>query len=259
MSDPWNEAVGVTSVFSAAAYAYVAYRLSQRQVAPAAVLASRQFTLWWAGLSGTAVLGGAAVLLATLGWLTLPVAETAEFVIVLLDCAILWGLVGYLTYVYTGRYYLVPLSAFYAVFYVAVLYFEISEVPIGAHIQAGSLTLTYAHPVVLGPLVDFVVFGLLVPEFAGAFAYLSLLRSTRDPAQRYRITLVSLSILLWFSAALFIPSSPASWGLVKGLLEAGSALLTLAAYSPPHWVRERLSSSVAGAGGPDAQRVATTP
>lgn len=244
--DDWLIAVGLTALVAAGVYAFVGRRISQRPVPVEAQFAALQFNIWWYGLAADTGLGGVGVLLAAQGWLSFPLGLTLDIIDVLAAVAALWGLVGYLTYVYTGRHYLVPLSLFYFAFYASVLYFEFAQYPYAISVQNGALVLSYHSPG--GPiwLEAFVIFGLIVPEFAGAFLYLSLYFRAPDPTRRFRILLVGLSILLWFGGALLTPAT--FDGLLRNLVEVLAALLSLIAYAPPRSVRERLRLATLAAG-----------
>jgi hypothetical protein len=236
--DNWAVAVGATDLVAAAFYGYVGRRLSARTVAPDAQFAATQFTLWWYGLAASGIIIAIVNFASTFGALTFPLGMTAYFLTVVVDCLILWGLVGYLTFVYTGRYHLLELTAFYAAFYTAVLYYVFDSAPSSVGLSAGSIAV-HGTVVPPAPLVAFVIFGLIVPEFAGVVAYLSLYRRARDPTRRFRILLVGGGLLLWFLAALFTPGTAAVWGVVRGALEVAGGALSLVAYLPPARLRSR--------------------
>ncbi len=232
----------IVSLGVGAVYLYFAWRLSQRHVSAGARLASNQFALWWGGIGVTVFLTAVEVALAAGGALNLPGALTLYFLSVLIDCALLWGLTGFLLYVYTGRYRLLELSAFYVAFYVVVLYFVFARVPSGVAWLAGSVTLVYSAPAV--PALEVVVvLGLLGPEVVGAILYLTLARRLpAGSAARLRIWLVGGGILLWFAIDIFVPSSTAAWSLARSILQLVPGAMSLIAYYPPSWARARLSS-----------------
>jgi hypothetical protein len=240
VSDWTLVASAVVSIIAAIAYLYVASRIYRRQVSPGARLALAQFSVWWGGLGASSAIAAVEALLAFAGALTLDLAVALSLFVVLLDVIFLWGLTEYLTYVYTGRYYLAPWGAFYALFYFAALYYEILGHPYAVVVQNGVPTLQ-AQTVNDPLLVGFVLLALLGPEIVGAILYLSLLRRTRDPAHRYRIWLVGGGILLWFGILAFVPSTTVGWNLTKGILEIVPALLSLLAYQPPAGIRRRLA------------------
>lgn len=219
-------------------YGYVGYRLHRRQVSSEARLASTQFALWWGGLGVSTAIGGTELALALAGALSFPLALTFYLVVVLVDCAFLWGLVGFLLFVYTGKYHLLELTAFYAWFYVTLLYYVFTQVPSSVAVVAGSVNLQYAaHPIAV--LEAVLVLGLLGPELVCGILYFSLLRRTEDPARRYRIWLVAGGILLWFAIDVFVPSSTLPWALAKGVVQVVPGILSLFAFYPPAWARRR--------------------
>jgi hypothetical protein len=239
MTDAVLLATFLANVLGAFVYAYVGLRLYGRPVSPAARLAVAQFSVWWLGLGVSSALGAFEALLAYAGLLSLAAAFTLLLLVVLLDVVLLWGLVGFLVYVYTGRYHLLELGIFYAAFYVAALYYEILSAPYAVTVVAGVPTLSVlkvSNPI----LVGFVIIGLIVPELAAAIFYVSLLRRTRDRIQRYRIALVSSSLFLWFAVNVFVPTSTGTWTVAKDLLNVVPALLALIAYFPPESIRRRL-------------------
>lgn len=244
----WTVAIGIASLGTTGVYGYVGNRLFHRPVAPASRLAATQFALWWYGLAATAAITGVEALLEVAGVLSYPMAITAYLVSLLVAVAVLWGIVGYLTYLYTGRYYVGPLTVFYAIFYVAVVYYVFSEGPTGFAVTGGTVGITYAGT---GPLAlaVFVVVGLIVPEFAGAIAYLSLLRRTRDRTLRYRITMVGMSVLLWFLFSLLISGESGPASFARAIAGAGTAVIALVGLLPPAWIRDRLH--VAAVPGPE--------
>jgi hypothetical protein len=172
------------------------------------------------------------------GVLTYPLAMTLFLVSIVIIVASLWGLTGFLVYVYTGQYHLIEVSAIYIGFYVAYLFYFFSQTPTGVVIEAGSTVWRYAGtPNVLLELI--LVLLLLVPEIVAAILYLSLRRKTDDTGQKYRITLVGGGILLWFALELFVPATTIPWVVFRTLLLVLPALMSLAAYYPPSWARRR--------------------
>jgi hypothetical protein len=242
--DIWAYAIGTANLGATPVYAYVGQRLLQRPVPNAARLPAVQFSLWWVGLGVGSLISGLEGVAAGMGWLAFPAAYTAYLLSLLVDTALLWGLVGYLLYIYTGKYHLFELSAFYAVFYVAAIYYVIGREPYAVVLSAGIPTILY-HLNSSGPVFGFVAFGLLVPEIVASILYLSLLRRTTDRTRRYRIAMVSVS--LWMYFVLAFAGSPSSipaaetFGLVKALLEVVAALVSLFAFFPPEllqrWLR----------------------
>jgi hypothetical protein len=242
--DVWAYAVGTANLASTPVYAYVGWRLMQRPMPYAARLPAAQFSIWWIGLGVASLITGLEGIGGGLGILGFPSAFTAYFLTLLVDAALLWGLVGYLAYIYTGKYHLLELSLFYAAFYVAAVDYVIGREPYAVVLSAGVPTLLY-HFGDSGPVFGFVAFGLLVPEFVGLVLYLSLIRRTTDRTRRYRIGMVSVSLWSYFLLAFVgTPSSIAAaeaWNLLKAILDVVSALVALVAFFPPaplrRWLR----------------------
>jgi hypothetical protein len=241
----WLFAAGVANIAATPVYGYVGLRLYQRPVPDRARLPSAQFALWWWGLGWTGFIAGLEALLFSIGALTFPLAFTLYLLTVLGDCIILWGLVGYLLYLYTGKYHLLELSAFYAAFYVTVLFWVISSAPESVVLTGGRPALVYAHQLG-GPVLYAVLLGLVFPELIASLLYISLFRRTKDRTLRYRIAVVSAALLLYFGAGLFTPSGSGgaeAWNLLTALLEVGSAVLALFAFFPPEPLRRLLGVS----------------
>lgn len=233
---------GGASFVSVVVYAVVGRRLSQRAVASPSQLARDQFSLFWYGLAVLTLFGGLESLLAAVGAFSLDLDLLFLDLTLLGFCVAFWGLVGYLVFLYTGRYYLVPLSALYALAYVLLLDYVITAAPSGFMLTGGRVVTVYG-PAPGSSLTAVLVVILIVPEFLGAFAYLSLLARTRDRTLRFRISVVGLSLLAWFGTALIpIPSGSGgiAWGLAHPLVGAVAACLILVAYYPPAWVRSKL-------------------
>jgi hypothetical protein len=235
---PTAVAVVVVSAVATAVSSYVAYRISRRRVSPEFRLASAQFSLWWGGVGASVALTGLEVVLAALNVLPFPLAMTFYLISIIIDCAFLWALTGFLIYVYTGRYHLLEVTFFYAAFYAFALYWILAQAPYAVTLMAGIPTIEYSVSPILA-LTIVILVGLLAPEIGGAIAYLSLLRRTQDHTARYRIALVGSSILLWFALDAFIPGTTTAWVLAKSLLEVIPGLMSLFAFMPPEWARRK--------------------
>jgi hypothetical protein len=248
-------ATALASWAIAVVYGVVGYRLYLRPVSDEAQFARAQFSIWWYGLGISAAMTGLESVLAAGGVLSLAEAVTVSLITVLIDCVFLWAIVDFMVYLYTGRYYLLPIAGFYGLFYFAALYYTVLEHPYGLVVRAGVPTLLIMP--VNHLLEAVVVVGLVFPEFIAAFLYLSLLRRTEDRSQRFRITVVGVSILLWFGITFFFPASTAAENLLRGFLQLIPALLTLGAYLPPAWVRRRFR--ISGIEGPAPAEIAAAP
>lgn len=235
---PIAAATVVVSLAVASVYLFVGYRLSERVVSPAARLASVQLALWWGGLGATVVLGAVETAFALANSLPLALALTLTIVDDIVTVVALWGLVGFLTYVYTGKYHLPEWGATYGMFFVLAIYYTLAQTPYAVAFSGGAVTILYS----VAPIrwLEAVIIVILVgPELVGAILYLSLLRRTRVQEQRARIWLVGGGILLWFALDIFVPGSSGGWLLVRSLLEIIPGLMSLIAFYPPAWAQRR--------------------
>jgi hypothetical protein len=241
-----NETLLASALFAiaaAAVYAYVGSRVGRRRVSRDAQLASRLFTMWWYGLAATTAVGAAQSVLAWGGALDLPLALTLAQVNLLMVSVALWGLLYYLAYVFTGKSRaLWPISAFYVVNYVLLVYFVAVSAPQAVHVGRWSATLEYGNPQG-GPLLAAVVLLLLGPQIGSGLAYFTLFFKVREPTQRWRIALVSLSIVAWFGSALAGVGAGLSqhdwWQWTTRGIGLAAALTILMAYVPPLWARRK--------------------
>lgn len=229
----------VVSLAAASIYLYVGKRLFERLVSTSARLASIQLALFWGGLGVSILLGAVEVALALGNAFTLPLALTFVIMSDLVAVIALWGLVGFLTYVYTGRYHLPEWGAIYIAFFVMAIYYTLAQAPSGVAFVMGAPTIVYAVAPIKW-LEAPIILILVGPELVGAILYLSLLRRTKVQEQRSRIWLVGGGILLWMGLDLFVPGTTGGWILARTVLEVIPGLMTLIAYYPPTWAQRRL-------------------
>jgi len=230
---------------SAGIYAYVGWRLRQRVIASAdGRLAWTLLRVWWFGLAGTTLSTALLSLLGAVGVTSLPVFIGLTYLNLLLICVALWGLLYYLVYLFTGsRRWLWPLSLFYIAYAAMLLYYITASGPI--RVQAGrwSTTIVYqATPT--GPVVIFILALLVFPQIIGALAYFTLYFRVKEARQKYRILLVSWSIILWFGSAFAASAAGLAqydwWQIVSRVIGLGAAFAILIAYLPPAWLKQRL-------------------
>ena len=234
---------GISALVGAALYLFVGWRISRRPVSPQSRFAAAQFTLFWVALSGATAIGGMLSLVAAFTTPTLALAITVTDLNILLACALLWGLVGYLVYLYTGRGFVVPLAVLYGTLYILLLYYLTAGDPTAVLVTAGTVGVSYATPVG-GPILGILVILLIVPEFLASIAYFTLVWRTKDRTIRYRVTLVSWSLIAWFSIGSANIGAALGGGLAAEVFGHSigdiAALVILVAYYPPMAIRTRL-------------------
>lgn len=241
---PLQMATAALILLTGVLFGYVGLRLRRRRVEGDAALAWSLFVQWWLGLSALTLLGGGQRILSRAGFHDPAVHLTISYVSFLLLVYALWALLYYLVYLFTGdRRILFPISVFYIAYYILILYLAASG---GYHYDASTGEMAYAEQPPPALLVAAVLL-LVVPQLMGAMAYFRLFFKTREPTQRYRIGLVAGSILAWFGTTIlgYIPAGDVTlsglpaWPVVTRLVGLVAALVILAAYLPPRWLRER--------------------
>jgi hypothetical protein len=232
------------AMIAAGIYGYVGWRLGQRVISSAeARLAWGSFTVWWYGLAATTLIGGFLSFFGALGLTSLPLFVTATYINILVICLALWGLLYYLIYLFTGnRASLVPLALFYIIYYVLLVYYITASIPGEVNVGRWSTTLTYRAPLT-GPFFVIIVVFLLLPQIIGGLAYFSLYFRVSDATQKYRVLLVSLSIIVWFLSPLIALAGGLAqqdwWQFASRFVGLAAALTILMAYLPPRWLKQR--------------------
>ncbi|MBI5842499.1 MAG: hypothetical protein HZB19_20615 [Chloroflexi bacterium] len=232
------------SVVSAAIYGYVAARLGQRTISnPGARLAWQLFGLWWYCLAATTLVSGILHLLGAFNIVSLPLFVALTHVNILLICIALWGLLYYLVYLFTGNQrFLTPLTIFYVLYYVLLVYYITVSDPARVEITRWMTRLVYAHPLT-GTFFALALVLLVFPQILASLAYFTLFFRVHEVTQRYRVLLVSWCIILWFGSAFVASVAGLSredwWQIVSRLIGLGAAMGILFAYFPPAIIRRR--------------------
>lgn len=233
------------SILSAVIYFYVGRVLSRRHVAnPDARLAWMLFVVWWYALASSTLSGAVLSLLGAFNLAGLALFVTLNQVNLLAICVALFGLMYYLLYLFTGsRRLLLPLSIFYIFYYILVIYFVQARVPIGVTVGRWSAGIEF-EKAATGPLYLIVLLLLIFPQVIGSLAYFSLYFRVTTTTQKYRILLVSWSILIWFLSAFLASIAGLGqqdwWQVTSRLIGLAASLAILLAYDPIAWIRRRL-------------------
>lgn len=234
----------VFAVIAASIYAYIGWRLSKRVISSSESRVAWQFfTVWWFGLATTTLIGGLLNLLGALGWINLAVFVTANYVTLQLSCLALLGLFYYLIYLFTGKtQWLKPLAILYTILYVLLVYFVTASNPVGVTLEPWDTTLAYEVPF-MGPIVISLLVLVFASQIFGGFAYFTLYFRVPDITQKYRILLVSWSIIVWFLSPFVGIATGLEgedwWQIVSRFLGLAAALTILMAYQPPQWLKRR--------------------
>jgi len=233
------------SILSAGIYFYVGRSLGHRRVASAdARLAWALFVVWWYALAGSTFAGGILSLLGALGVTGLALFLAVTQVNLLAICVGLFGLMYYLLYLFTGsRKWIAPLILFYIAYYTLLVYYISASVPVSVSLGRWNASLVFQQQLT-GPLIGVVLILLVVPQIIGSLAYFTLFFRVKEATQKYRVALVSMSILAWFLSALLAPIAGLSqfdwWQVASRLIGLAATLTILLAYKPMRWIKQRL-------------------
>jgi len=231
--------VDALAVVAAALYLVVGRFLARRRVSHEARGPLRGFVLWWIGL-GAVSLVGVVLSFFDLAQASAAVVRIILYAIFLVYIALMVGLLYYLTYLYTGRSWLVVLSLAYTALF-ALLVYIIERENVGKLLSEGYEPVRDVWSLVL-------TLAFTAPPLAAALAYFALIFRVEDRTSRYRIAMVSGGIALWFaystiaSALRFVSGATGQSfaGQVAGqLLGLLAAAMVLLAYLPPSFVRRR--------------------
>jgi hypothetical protein len=134
------------------------------------------------------------------------------------------------------------LTAFYIVYYILLVYYVLASDPVGVSVRRWSATLEYQNQIE-GPLFLIALLLLVVPQIIGSLAYFTLYFRVKTITQKYRILLVSWSIIVWFMSSLIASLSGLSqfdaWQVLSRFIALTASLTILFAYQPPSWVKRR--------------------
>jgi hypothetical protein len=232
------------SILSAAIYFYVGRVLGQRHpTSSESNTAWYLFITWWYALGVSTLSGAVLSILGALGIVGVALFTTFTLVNLLAICVALHGLLFYLIYLFTGnKKWLGPLTAFYIVYYILLVYYILASDPVGVSVRRWSATLEYQNQI-RGPLFLIALLLLVVPQIVGSLAYFTLYFRVKTITQKYRILLVSWSIIVWFMSSLIASLSGLSqfdaWQVLSRLIALTASLTILFAYQPPSWVKQR--------------------
>lgn len=235
------------AVFAAAAafvYAYVG-ELTRRRPAHDAEgrRALVMFSVWWYGLAAATLVGSVQSALGAMGLIDVSLFIALALISVPLIVAILWGLVYYLLYIYTGRASLFwPVFYFHVALLVALTYLVVWRNPTSVVAGDWNVSVQYERAVT-GPLGTIVILGILGPVLFAALGYATLLFRAKDATTRYRVASVAGAFILWFGSSAVAASTPLGkwywWPIAARTIALVSTIIILMAYRPPRVIRER--------------------
>jgi hypothetical protein len=232
------------SALCAGIYYYVGRVLSRRNsFSTDSRLAWQLFVVWWYALAGSTFSSAMLSLLGAFGITDLPLFVTITQVNLLATCVALFGLMFYLLFLFSGsRQWLAPLVVFYIVYYFFLIYFVQASDPVSVAVEPWRVRVVYDVQF-SGPFSTILLLFLLFPQIIGSLAYFMLYFRVKTATQKYRILLVSWSIIIWFLSALVVNIAGLSqlvwWQVLSRLIGLTAAFTILMAYQPPVSIKRR--------------------
>lgn len=230
------------AIATAILFAFVGRKSGRREAQGSDLLALSMFRAWWFGVAVFLALGGIWSALDFVGFAAGPLEFAFAAFGMLAVCVAVWGLVFYVTYLYTGRTgsFLVGL-VFYALVFAAMVY-AIATDTTGTELTAWHQSVVRLA-ILTGPLLSAIIVVFLIPALAALSAYVGLYRRVTNRAQRFRLGLSTGSLIVWFGLAILawaagFAGSPV-WLFAGRIAALVAALGVLVAYSPPRWVAHR--------------------
>lgn len=238
---------GALTILASILFFTVSGSVARRRADGDARTANLAFATWWGSLGLTALLFGVPRALAAFGLLRPEDFVAVVYAGVLPLCAGLAGLLHYLLFVVTGeRRWLVPIAGGYMAYFAVGIGYIASLGPVGFATAPWSLSVVYANAAGGWPLWTLLTV-LVTPPLAALAPYLRLYARLESATQRYRLVLVSASIVTWF-LSIVVASEVGLEQLVafhplSRVASLAAALAVYFAYAPPAFVQRRLAAT----------------
>jgi hypothetical protein len=134
------------------------------------------------------------------------------------------------------------LAIFYIAYYLLLIYYIQARIPVDVTVGRWNAGLVFERQAG-GPLFYIALLLLVFPQIIGSLAYFTLYFQVKNPTQKYRILLVSWSIIIWFMSAFLASITGIGqqdwWQVISRLIGLGAAFIILIAYQPPFSIQRR--------------------
>lgn len=225
---------GAIQLVTAASFFYAGRTIS-RETRTTHRGAMRAFVTWWSGVGTYLLLEGVLTIVAATATVPLAILVGSRYLGYVAIAAGLWGLTYYVLFLWTGRAALRwPLAALFTLLVISLIGILAANRPIGVDVERWLVLLRFETPV-RGPFYTATLAGFALPPILASIGYLSLWRRATTRHQRYRIALVSLSIILYLGSGLVVRLGTNDWLMFVNLtvVGLGTAFAVLFAYHPP--------------------------
>lgn len=244
----------VVFLLSSALYVFIGLRLGEKKYSDSSdAFAWRAFRYWWFGMGANAGLNALSVLTLAMNVTALPIFILFSVSATLAASAALWGLLTYLTYVFTGKDRSRLVAAFYIAFALFLFYSIYSFQPTGVAMGEWQVSMQYANTPQGASGFTYAV-GLILllglpPVIASIGMFLLFLR-IKERSSKYRAGLVSTGIFMLFGLTYIVPLILYPFGLRTGdiswwptairLVGIVALVVIYFAYFPPHFIQKQL-------------------
>lgn len=210
-------------------------------------LALGMFQVWWAGIATLFFTAGASTALRAQGFDAQGVHVALTAIGMVAVSLALWGLVFYVTYVFSGKArWIVPFAVYYAACCAALLYGLARDASEATRWSTSVSALT----IQTGPIVTGAIFAFLIPVIGACALYASLYARLENPAQKLRVGLTSLAFLGWFGSAILARllgvAGEGWWPRVGQSIGVVASMLVVLAYRPPRRFLRGIARGVPG-------------
>jgi hypothetical protein len=154
-----------------------------------------------------------------------------------------WGILYYVTYVFTGR---TTMFLPYLVYYLGIFAVLAAGTALDTS-EAERFMLSVSRLAIMtGPLLTGAIIALLLPVIVACGFYFSLYFAVDDPVQKYRVGLTSGAFIAWFGSAvaatlLGIAHEP-WWAVLGRSIGVAASIVVFMAYWPPRSLHPRSPS-----------------
>lgn len=245
MSDATLAVSAAFALVTALVYALVGLKVGRPNLTKEEHRAVLMFKLWWHGLAGLTFVSASFLALGAFGRIDVALFQSLLFAELAVICLALWGLAYYLAFLFTGRTALFyPLGIFYGLLCLWLFYLVVLADPVGIEVTRWQVNLEFADEDRFSSFSLLFAILLVGPQLAGAIAYFTLFFRTDEPRAKYRIALVSLSLIGWLGSGIVAGalgvSEDEGWMVASRFIGLAAALVILMAYQPPPLIARRL-------------------
>ncbi len=241
--------IGVAfSLIVSLVYFFIANTLKVRQFSPLDIdskWAWNQFLIFWWSMGIVSLMPALQNVLGIFDVQRLSIyASLLQLILVVISVA-LWALQNYVFFIYFGTRKFIALSTLYYSFVYGFLLYFFAEHPVTRlKIERWNVLLDYGvEP--SSQVIMWLSIILILPLVLSALGYFSLYFRVKDATSKYRIFLVSWSLIIWLASGLVVRlvnpqfADSDEWQMLNRVIAVASSVLIFFAYRPPRFIKSR--------------------